>query len=208
MTVLLFFIKIPWRYMKCEAVGLSWSTTSSFVAEARGKVIAIFQAVVVKRHSSMRKWLCALPAVANSLWTITLVPKKSYEHALGFVLLLFRLLRFRWVWTFRVWLMVSFSNTSVLLLPGSPSHFSEVCTTFNAVPLRDPARNRIRPKAWLQIKGHKKLPRPPSFVKFSTLTPKVCWYCTLPLHRATATALQMAAPIQEIMNIPSYKLHL
>jgi hypothetical protein len=56
---------------------------------------------------------------------------------------------------------------------------------------------------WLQIKELKKSVRSPSFVKFCTLTPKIFLYY-LPLHRATTTAIQMAAPVPEIRNVPSY----
>jgi hypothetical protein len=33
--------------------------------------------------------------------------------------------------------------------------FSEICTTFNAVPLSDPSRSLVRPDTQLQIKGRK-----------------------------------------------------
>jgi hypothetical protein len=38
---------------------------------------------------------------------------------------------------------------------GLPFTFSETWTKFDAVPLSDPSRNRIRPDARLQIKGRK-----------------------------------------------------
>jgi hypothetical protein len=37
------------------------ATATSFVAKVRGKVIAHFHIVTVKRHSSMRNWLFGLP---------------------------------------------------------------------------------------------------------------------------------------------------
>jgi hypothetical protein len=39
--------------------------------------------------------------------------------------------------------------------------------------------------------------------KLCALTAKIR-YCHLPLHRATTTAVQTAAPVPEIMNAPSY----
>jgi hypothetical protein len=55
----------------------------------------------------------------------------------------------------------------------------------------------------LQIKGRKKSARPPSCVKYCTLTSKICQYHHLPLNRATITAVQMAAPDPEIMDTHS-----
>jgi hypothetical protein len=39
-------------------------------------------------------------------------------------------------------------------------------------------------------------------MKFCKLTPKTCQYYHLPLHRATTTAVQTAAPVPEIMDTP------
>jgi hypothetical protein len=47
---------------------------------------------------------------------------------------------------------------------------------------------------------------PSSCVKFSTLTPKVCYCYHLPLHLAITTAVMMATPVPEIMDTASDKL--
>jgi hypothetical protein len=51
---------------------------------------------------------------------------------------------------------------------------SEICTKCDAVPLSDPSRNGVRPDTRLQIRGLKNSARPPSCVKFCTLSPKIC----------------------------------
>jgi hypothetical protein len=79
--------------------------------------------------------------------------------------------------------------------------FSKIYTEFDSHSLSDPSWNRIRPDTRLQIKGHKKSARPPSCMKFCTLTPKICQYYHLPLHHATTTAVQMAAPVPEIIKL-------
>jgi hypothetical protein len=76
----------------------------------------------------------------------------------------------------------------------------------------DPLRNHIRPDTRLQMREHNKSARSPSCVKFCTLTPKICQYHYLSLHRATTTAAQMAVAVPEIMDTPSlfyptYALH-
>jgi hypothetical protein len=35
--------------------------------------------------------------------------------------------------------------------------FPEICTKFEAVPLSDPSRNRVKPDTWLQKRGPKKI---------------------------------------------------
>jgi hypothetical protein len=108
---------------------------------------------------------------------------------------------------------LDFACTAHAFFPGRLSNhcqglcgaISKICRKFDPVPLSDPSRNRIRPETRLQIKGRKKSARPPSCVKFCTLTPKICWYCHLPLHRATTTAVQMTASDPEIIDTP-YKI--
>jgi hypothetical protein len=51
--------------------------------------------------------------------------------------------------------------------------FLEIFTKADAVFLSDQFWNRIKPDTKLQIKGHKKLAHPPSYVKFCTLTPNI-----------------------------------
>jgi hypothetical protein len=83
--------------------------------------------------------------------------------------------------------------------------FSEICTKFDAVPLLDSSRSRIRPDGRPQINERKKSACPPSYVKFCTLAPKTGYYHELPLHHATTTPVQSAAPIPDIMDTPSHK---
>jgi hypothetical protein len=52
-------------------------------------------------------------------------------------------------------------------------------------------------------KDVKKLAHPPSYMKFCILTPKICLYYYLPFHRTTTTAVQMPAPVLEIMHTTS-----
>jgi hypothetical protein len=72
--------------------------------------------------------------------------------------------------------------TAHAFFPESLSHhcqglrltFSEISTTFDAVPLSDPSRNRIKPDKRLPIKGRQWSAHPPSCVKYCTVTPKTC----------------------------------
>jgi hypothetical protein len=56
---------------------------------------------------------------------------------------------------------------------GLRRNFSEICTKLDAVPLSNPSRNRINPDTGLQIKECKKSARPPSCVKYCTVTHKI-----------------------------------
>jgi hypothetical protein len=81
---------------------------------------------------------------------------------------------------------------------------SDICTQSDAVPLSDPSQNHIKPDTRLQIKGRKhQLVRTAAW-NFGILTPRICLYCHLLLHRATTTAVQMAAQAWEIMDTHSY----
>jgi hypothetical protein len=102
----------------------------------------------------------------------------------------------------RAQLMLSSSIACLIISRVSITHFSEIYTKFDAIVLSEPSRNRIGPDTRLQIKGCKEWKYPPSCMKFCTLIPKICLYYHLPLHRATTTAVQMAAPVPEIMDTP------
>jgi hypothetical protein len=54
MTLVLFLVINPLARRKSETVRCRDATVSSFVAKLRGEVFAYFQALVVKRHSSMQ----------------------------------------------------------------------------------------------------------------------------------------------------------
>jgi hypothetical protein len=143
---------------------------NSFVAKFRGKVLAHFHAVAVKRHSSMLNWLFGLSGriiLKNSLDV-----KENYDHPLDFALHLSRLFQSRWVWIFRVRLMLSSSNACLIIARVSVSLVPRFSQKWWC-PLSDPSRNHIRPDTWLQIKEGKKPGRPPSYVKFWKLVPKI-----------------------------------
>jgi hypothetical protein len=173
-TTVFFFLgglKIFWWKTKCETMRRRKVTASSFVANIRGEVFAHFQAVIIKRHSSMRNWLFGLPGrilCEQSPW---------------------------WTWFWLCSLPVSpFSicpeQSMLYKRPCAaytffPEHlsnqcqslrrtFAEICTKFDAYSLSDPSRNRIMPDARLQIKGHEKSARPPKCLKCCALTPKIC----------------------------------
>jgi hypothetical protein len=86
--------------------------------------------------------------------------------------------------------------------------FPKIHMKFDAVPVSDPWQNHIRPDKKFETKGHTKLTHPPICVQYFTLTPKINT-CTnhLPSYRSITTAVQMAAPVLEIMNTPSYTGH-
>jgi hypothetical protein len=42
-------------------------------------------------------------------------------------------------------------------------------------------------------------------MRLCTLTPKICYYYHLPLHRAITNAVQMTAPVLEIMDTALYQ---
>jgi hypothetical protein len=69
--------------------------------------------------------------------------------------------------------MLSSPNACLFIARVSVTLYSKTCTKFDAVLLLDPLWNRIRPDTWLQIDGCKKSARPPSCLKFCTLTPKM-----------------------------------
>jgi hypothetical protein len=60
------------------------------------------------------------------------------------------------------------------LVQGLRLTFSQICTQFDAVPLSERYRNRIRPVSPLEIKGRKKLALPLSCLKVCTLTRNIC----------------------------------
>jgi hypothetical protein len=86
-----------------------------------------------------------------------------------------------------------------------PGTVSEICTTFDAVPLSDSRRNLIRPDTLLQIKGRKKI-RTSSWMCEMLHIDTQHKLVLLPLNCATTSAVQMAAPIPKIMDTPSYTI--
>jgi hypothetical protein len=103
--------------------------------------------------------------------------KGNYENALDFAPHLFRLL-------VSVSLDIPFKYpcTAYDFFPGYfykrcqglRSILLEISSNFDAVPLWDSMGNHNRRDTGLQIKGRKKSAHPPSCVKSSTVTPKIC----------------------------------
>jgi hypothetical protein len=85
------------------------ATASSCAAKFGGGVLAHIYPVVVKHHSSVRSWMFEC-----SLWTIPFISMKIMTTLFYFALQLFRLYRSRWVWTFRVRLMLYSPNASLI----------------------------------------------------------------------------------------------
>jgi hypothetical protein len=137
----------------------------------------------------------------NSLLTIPLMSKKTMSMLLTLLFTCF---------SFFGLVSLDFPCTAHAFFPERLSNhcqglcrtFSEICRNFYAVPLSDPSRNRTRPDTGLQIKERRKSARPPSSVKFCTLTPMIRWYYHLPLHHATTTAVQRTASIPQIIDTP------
>jgi hypothetical protein len=77
--------------------------------------------------------------------------KENDEHALNFA----RLFLSQGVWIFCVRLMLSSLECLSNQCQGLRCTFSEICTKFDAIPLSNPSRNRIRPNMRLQIKRRK-----------------------------------------------------
>jgi hypothetical protein len=164
--------KFPGEKRKCEMVPCRNATAGSLVVKVRGEAIARFHAVAVKRHSSMRNWLFDLPGrilCEQSFWCQRKWWACSWLSSSP-------------VWLFPVSVSLHFPHTAQAFFPErlfnhslGPRHmFSDICTQFDAVSLPDPLRNLIRPDTRFQIKGCKKSACPPSWVKFCTLTPKIC----------------------------------
>jgi hypothetical protein len=117
------------------------ATASSFVAKVLAEVFAHFYAVAVKRHSSMGNCLFGLLGRIN----YERCSQVCSSH----------------LSPFSVSVSLGFHCTSHAFFPERLSNhcqglrrtFSEVCTEFEAVPLSDPSRNRIRPDTRLQING-------------------------------------------------------
>jgi hypothetical protein len=84
--------------------------------------------------------------------------KENDEHTLDFA--------FSPVSPFSVSVSLDFACAAHAIFPERLSNHcqglcgtsSEICTKFDAVPLPDPQRNRIRPDIQLQIKGRKNYP--------------------------------------------------
>jgi hypothetical protein len=147
-------------------VHCSDATTSYYVTKVWGEVLAHFHAVAIKHHSNMWNWLSGLPG-----WIFceqSLRRQENDEHALDFALLLSHLFQSRWVWTFRVQLMLSSPNACLITASVSVTLFQD----FHKILCC--SKNHIRPDTQFQIKGCKKSARLPSSMKFCTLISEIC----------------------------------
>jgi hypothetical protein len=177
------------------------ATTSSSAIKVQGEVTAHFNAVAIKPLTSKRNWLFGLPErilCEQPPWC-----QRKWQACSS--------LCSSPVSPFPVSMSLDFPCTAHASFPERLSNhrqglrrtFSEIFTNSDAVPFWGSSRNRIRPDTRLQIKGRKKSARPTSCVKFCTPTPKIRHDYHLPLQHANTTAAQMAAPVPEIMDIPS-----
>jgi hypothetical protein len=158
--------------MKCQTVRSRDARASSFVAKGQSENFAYVHTIAVKRNSGMRNWLFGLPGR-------TLCEQYPLRHRKWWAC--------SWLCSspvslFSVSVSSDFPCTANAFFPGRLSNHCqrlrrtpyEICTKFDAVSLSDPSRNHISPDTRLEIKGRKKSARPPSCVKFCTLTPKIC----------------------------------
>jgi hypothetical protein len=136
-----------------------------------GEVFAYFHAVAVKRHNSIRNWLFGLPGrilceqspCQIKWWACSWLcssPVSPYSVSVS----------------------LDFQCTAHAFYPERLSNhcqglrltFYEICIKFDAHSQSDLSRNSIMPDTRLQIKGSKKVARPPRSLKFCTLTPNIC----------------------------------
>jgi hypothetical protein len=124
--------QITWWGRKGETVRYRDATTISLVAKVRGEILAQFDAVAVKHHSSLRNWLFDLPGIIlcdQSPWR-----ERKLWDCFDFALHFSRSFRSRWVSTFRVRLMHSYPNpclinarVSVPLFPRFEQNLMHTC---------------------------------------------------------------------------------
>jgi hypothetical protein len=149
----------------------------------------------------MRNWVFGLPGriiCEQSPFEV----KENYEHALEFTL---RLSRPCWIRTLRITLMFSSPNARIIIAIVSIAIFpwfaqKKLCRFF--------VRSIVKSHhTRYQMKELKKKSTPPSTcVKFCTVSPMICQYCCLPLHRTTTTIAKTTAPVPEIMDTSWYDL--
>jgi hypothetical protein len=148
------------------------------VAKFRGEVFAYFHSVAVKCHISMRNWppeqiLCEqFPWCQRTWWAcswLCSLPGSPFSASVSFDM------SFKFSCTAHAFIPKRLSNHCQRLL----CTFFYIYSKFDAVPLSDISRNRIRPDTRLQLKGRKSSTLRPSCVKFCTLTPNICYYYLL-----------------------------
>jgi hypothetical protein len=123
--------------------------------------------------------------------------KKNYEHSLDFALHLSRLLRFRWVWTFRIRFMPSSQNVCLITARVSAALFLRfVQNSLTGSIAKSHLDSYTSPNERKNQNVHLA-----AVLTFYTLTPRLCQYCHVSLHRTITTAVLMVAPVPENMDI-------
>jgi hypothetical protein len=162
-----------------------------FVAKVRGEVFAHFHAVAVKLHSSICKWLFGLPGWIiceqsplwqRKLWSCSWLCSLPISPFLVSVSL-----------GYRCTALAFFTERLPNYFQDFRLTFSEIYTKFDAVPLSDSPRNRIRPDTRLAIKEVKSQHvRPPArnFVH------------RLPRYASTIIYLRIALLLSRKLQIP------
>jgi hypothetical protein len=118
--------------------------------------------------------------------------RDNYEHALDFAIyfLLGRLLVCLMVKTVNSTLVISHNHRQEGCIVGGD--LTKLLADVDTLLLLISCQKSHQARCTTPNKRTLKQARPVSCVKFYTLTPNICWYYRLPLHRAT-TAVQMAA---------------
>jgi hypothetical protein len=155
-------------------LALLWCNRQSLCCQSSGWSLHTFSAFTIKCHSSMQNWMPGLPGWIICKQSIPLMQTKNIWACSWFCC--------SPASPFSVSVNLDSLYTAHAFFPERLSNycqdlhhtFSDIYTKFAAVPLLDPLQNHIRPVTRLQIKGHKKSAHPPSWVKFCTLTPKIC----------------------------------
>jgi hypothetical protein len=158
------------------------ATASPFVTKFQGEVFIHFHAVAVKRHSSIRNWLFGLPGgilCEQSPWC----QRKRWACTLDFTLHL------ACCSNTHVWLMLSFLNTCLIIARVTISLFPRFARNLMHAHCRF-HRQITSGHTHSKWKDIKKSACPNRYMKF--------------LHHTTTTVVQMAAPVPEIMDTPSY----
>jgi hypothetical protein len=131
MTVMLVLVKDSLVKTEVWDGALWWRNSHFYCRQSSGRNLT-FSRTRRKSHSSMQNWLLGLSGKIMSMLLTLLFTRLAF-------------FRSRWVWTFRVRLMLSSRNAYLIIARVSVDSFFEICTMFDAVPLSDPSRHWIRP---------------------------------------------------------------
>jgi hypothetical protein len=145
-TVILCFVNNSLVKREVWGGALSWCNSQFFCRRSPGRSLrtsSCSRRKTSQKHAELTAW----PARTNYLWAIPLMSKKIMS-------MLFTSL-FTYLDFFSLGEFVRTVYGSCYLCQGLRHIFSEICTKFEAVPLSDPSRNRMRPDTRFQIKGRK-----------------------------------------------------